>query len=476
MADPRLRSLEAELSGRVEATAAATDRVAGDTSHVRGRAIAVAAPADAEDVARLVRWARREKVPLVARGAGTSRDGESAAVDGGIVVDLSGWTEILEISPDERRARLRPGVVNADLQEAAGRHGLFFPPNPGSWERSTIGGNIATNASGMRSFRYGATRAWVRELDLVLGTGERVHLGSRAAKRSVGPDLLGLVVGSEGTLGVVTEASVALAPRPLVRRGLGLPLPEGIALGRLAAALASAPGTGLSAVEYLDAATARAMAEDRGSPWPVDSALLLLEIEAETPAEADQRGERLRAVLRAQGVDATPRVYEDADRLWSERGATGPLLESRYGLRVPEDVAVPLPEVDGFLTELRAILAREAVPMFLFGHLGEGSLHPNVIVDPVSPAAERIRGALYRAALGRHGTISAEHGIGVVKRDFLEEELGPAALRLLRDVKTACDPDGILNPGKLYPDAGGRAGAGASRSPSASAAGRAPPA
>ena len=467
-----LRSLVAAVRGRVTIDAGGLEPFRHDASHVSGRPIAAVAPADQDDVVELVGWARRTHIPLVARGGGTSLDGESVPPDGGVVVDLSGWSRLLEVDPDGLWARVEPGLVNRDLQRALLPQGLFFPPNPGSWTLSTIGGNVGTNASGMRSFRYGPTRAWVREVEAVLGTGSRVRLGSRVAKRSVGPDLLQLFVGSEGTLGIATEVTVRLAPVPGVRHGVIVPLPRATALGPLVARLSRVPDSGLSAVEYLDRGCAAALAEGRKARWPQDSALLLLEVEAGGPDEAARRVSRLRRAFGEMGVAVGLTVFEDADELWTLRGASGDVLIERYGQHVREDVAVPISRVDALVTKLNGIARREGVPFFLFGHLGEGSLHPNYAVDPNTSAAERIRAAVLRASRSLGGTISAEHGIGRVKRSFLSEELGAGAVELLEAVKRACDPDGILNPGKLYPTTSRRARR-PSRSPSARGGGRA---
>ncbi|HTS33728.1 MAG TPA: FAD-linked oxidase C-terminal domain-containing protein [Thermoplasmata archaeon] len=279
-----------------------------------------------------------------------------------------------------------------------------------------------------------------------------------------------MFIGSEGTLGIATEVTVRLAPRPSVLRGLVVPLPARVRLGLLAVRLGQAADTGLSAVEYLDHYSASGLADERGAPWAGRSALLLLEVEAESEQEAERRTGRIRAVLVRNGVPARPQVFPDADRLWDLRGESGRVMDEQLGSRIREDVAVPPARVDELLAAVRRIARRENVAVHTFAHLGEGSLHPNIVVDPASAAARRIRRALYAETLRLGGTISAEHGVGRLKRAFLEQEVGPVAVRLLRAVRDACDPDGILNPGKLYPPP--RARGRSSRSPSGSGSGR----
>ena len=445
-------ALERTVRGRVTRAPDALAAAGHDGSHLTGRPSAVVVPEDAADVVALVVWARAHRVPLVPRGAGTSLDGESVPADGAVVVDFAPWTGIEEVSVDERWARVRPGTVNFALQRALRPDGLFFPPNPGSWTTSTIGGNVGTNASGPRSFRYGATRAWVREVEIVLGNGRRLRLGTRVAKRTLGPDLLALVVGAEGTLGVVTEVTVRLAPLPAIRRGLVFPVPEGVSLGGVAGRLGRAASTGLSAIEYIDRKCAESLTRFGRPIGPAGTAWLLLEVEADSSADADRRTERIRTVARAAGVPGPPIPYEDADDLWTRRGESSTALDRELGARVREDVAVPVGRVDELQAALERIALEERAPLFLFSHLGEGNLHPNFAVDPASPVADRVRDRMCRAALALGGTVSAEHGIGRLKRPYVELELGADAVAWLASVKRWCDPDGILNPGKLYPD------------------------
>ena len=427
------------------------DRVSRDESGLSERPAAVVAPEDPEGVEWLVRWARRHRVGVTARGGGTSLDGESVSAPDGVVLDLAGWDRVLEIDAADRVARVGPGVVNRRLQEELRSHGLFFPPNPGSWTSSTIGGNAATNASGPRSFRYGPTRRWVRAAEVVLGTGERLRVGTRAPKRSIGPDLLELLVGSEGTLGIFTELTLSLAPRPPRRAALAVGLPEEVSPAAVAAGLAHETVHGVSAVEYLDAICAAALAGTPGARLPGDRALVLLEVEAADEEEESRRLEYLHARLRALGIREDPTVYPDADELWTLRGASGPALDRAIGPRLREDVAVPVSRLDDLFQGMRQ-LARDAdARLCVYGHLGEGSLHPNFAVGPGDPAVEHLRRRLLELALRLGGTVSGEHGIGRTKIDALAEQLTPAGVRAIAGVKAVFDPDGILNPGKLYP-------------------------
>jgi D-lactate dehydrogenase (quinone) len=398
----------------------------------------------------LVRWARRHRVPLVARGAGTSLDGESTPVRGGVVVDLSGMDHVLEVNEKDRWARVGPGVVNYRLQEILRPHGFFFPPNPGSWERSTIGGNASTNASGFRSFRYGATRAWVLGARAVLGTGEAVALGARTWKRSAGPDLLHAMLGGEGTLGIFTELTVRLAPLPPGRMGLLAGVGPKVSLGRVAQGLQGAQRDGLSAVEWVDARVAGALLRSGRLPLSPRQGALLLEIEtSERSRPAALKTEWARR-LRAVGVPGPVHLFPDADELWRERGRAGSLLDEGIGPRIREDVGVPLSRWDELLRRVRALARRHRVELVLYAHLGEGSLHPNFLVDPGSPQAARLQRELWQIAWALEGTASAEHGLGWQKAGAYRREHGLIAARAMLALKRAVDPDGILNPGKMF--------------------------
>jgi D-lactate dehydrogenase len=445
-----IAELAGRFRGRVVSDPEALTRYAHDASSAVGRADAAVAPADESDVEALVRWARSHRIPLVPRGGGTSLTGGSVPLEGGLVVDFGGWDRVLEVLPEERLVRVQPGVVNYQLHRTLLPHRLFLPPNPGSWQSCTIGGNVATNASGPRSFRYGSIRAWVRQLSVVLGTGERVQLGSRTRKRSLGPELLNLFVGSEGALGLITEVTLALAPAPPRRWGVVVALPASTSLGSIVVQLSERLAPTLSAVEFLDERVSDALARVPGRPLPVGSRLLLLELEDWQSDAGEVVLEQLSQALASMGLPPDPAIEPNADDLWSRRGQSGVALAAGGGPRLREDVAVPIPQLDNLLAAIVAIAQHHGVEVATFGHLGEGNLHPNFWVEPESPEGRRIQEELLETVRRMGGTVSGEHGLGAAKARFLSPEMGPTARELLETLKGRCDPDGILNPGKLF--------------------------
>ncbi|MCI4335570.1 MAG: FAD-binding oxidoreductase, partial [Thermoplasmata archaeon] len=344
-----------------------------------------------------------------------------------------------------------PGVITRELHRVLVPRGLFFPPNPGSWTTSTLGGNVATNAAGPRAYRYGSVRRWVRAAEVVLGTGERLHVGGRTTKRSVGPDLLSLLAGSEGTLGIFTELTLSLAPLPERRTGIVIPLAPGRPIGPLVRSLVTEPPGTLSAIEFVDAVSAGSLAEEAGSRFPGGRDLMLLELESADESSETRDLSRLLERLPTHGVSEEPLVVPDADELWTLRGRSGLALDRTMGDRIREDIAVPLPRLDELADAIAQIAVRHHVHVATFGHVGDGNLHPNFGIDPSRAEAAEIRDELYRATRRLGGTISAEHGVGSLKAPYLGLELDAGSLGLLRQLKRACDPDGILNPGKLLP-------------------------
>lgn len=284
----------------------------------------------------------------------------------------------------------------------------------------------------------------------MLGTGERITLGSLAWKRSAGPDLLPLLIGSEGTLGIFTELTVRIVPRPRTRVGLLAAVSRTCSLGEVAQELQDWKGEGLVAVEWVDAQVAQALAEGSRTPLPAGAGgLVLVEVESASREGRPWVEAWSRRLLRS-GLSAPVVPFPDADQLWRERGRAGHLLDERVGPRVREDVAVPLSAWDELLRRVRVLAHREGIPLLLYAHLGEGSLHPNFLVDPASLTAARLRQGLWQIAWELGGTASAEHGLGVQKAPVFAREHGDVPVRVMRALKREMDPAGILNPGKFF--------------------------
>ena len=411
-----------------------------DASHLRGAVEAVVRPSDADEVQALVRWARTHRIALVARGAGTPLDGESVPWSG-VVVDLSGWSAILEIDPVDRIARVGPGTVNHDLQVAAREHGLFFPPNPGSWRSSTVGGNVATNASGPRLVplrahpRVGAggggrpryRRAGPRRVPSA-ETIDRERSRSSCSWGARGPWASSPRSPSRCHRSR-TGAPRSVSPCPITFRS-ARSWPGSVGRSRM-----GSPPSSTS----IDAARRRS-SRVPGSRLPGDAALLLLEVESSSEAEETERLGRLGRRLGTLGVREAPVVFPDADRLWSLRGESGTALDRAMGERVREDVCVPIARLDELLALIARTGSEAGVATCVYGHLGEASLHPNFAIDPTTAAATRLAEEFLRGVLRLGGVVSGEHGIGAVKRGLWDEQVGRAGARLLRTIKQACDP------------------------------------
>lgn len=413
-----------------------------------GVALAVVTARSVDDVVATMRWAFRTRTPVVPRGAGTGLSGAATAVDGALVLDLSRMDRIHEIDPVNRLAVVEPGVVNADLSAAAAEHGLMFAPDPSSWETSTVGGNIATNAGGLRCVRYGATRAAVLALDVVLADGTLLRTGGRTAKRSAGYDLTGLIVGSEGTLGVVVGATVRLVP---------LPAPQVTALLTFGSARAAAAAAAELAVghfpptllELMDATTVRAVDAFRGTGFGPDVGALLIAQVADAPGAV----ELVEQVARRHGaadVVATTEAGEARELLGIRRAALP--AKQRLGRTLVEDVCVPVSRLADLIEAVEAVSADSGVVVSCVAHAGDGNAHPVLIVPAGDDGEARVWEAadrIFSAALALGGTVSGEHGIGRLKRRWLADEVGEASLRVQRGIKAVLDPHGILNPGAV---------------------------
>ncbi|MEU3599213.1 FAD-linked oxidase C-terminal domain-containing protein [Streptomyces sp. NPDC006798] len=415
---------------------------------------AVVRPHDTAEVAAVVAHCAEHGIPVVARGAGTGLSGGANAVEGGVVVCFSAMDRVLRIDPDERLAVVQPGVVNEDLRTACAAKGLWYPPDPASAPWSTIGGNVATNAGGLCCVKYGVTRDYVLGLEVVTGRGDVVRLGRRTAKSSAGYELAGLLVGSEGTLGLVTEVTVRLRgerAREQTVVGYFADLPSaGTAVARVVAS-----GVVPSALELVDRFSLRAVDEWKNMGL-TDGGDVLLLARCDAPGAAGAReADTVLACFESAGATWSARSGDPAegDALFAARRLVYPALE-RLGLVLSEDVCVPRTLLPEMLGRLEDIAARHGVRIATLAHAGDGNLHPMLVV-PRGDERELARcrevfEEVVDQALALGGTVTGEHGVGLLKRRGLADELGPAVLDLHRDIKRVWDPAGILNPGKVF--------------------------
>jgi glycolate oxidase len=399
----------------------------------------------------------RHRVPVVPRGAGTGLSGGANATDGCVVLALDGMNRILEINRLERLAVVQPGVVNDDLRAAVAEHGLWYPPDPASSPWSTIGGNVATNAGGVCCVKYGVTRDYVLELEVVTGTGELVRLGRRTAKGVAGFDLAGLLVGAEGALGVVTEVTVRLRPLPPPAVTVAGHFDSLVDAGSAVRAV-SAAGITPAALELVDRHCLQAVDAWKNMGLSVDAEVLLLARVDEPGGAGEALADRIVECFRTSGATWADRSTDaiEAEELFAARRLAYPALE-RLGPVLTEDVCVPIEHVPEMLARIEKVAERHGLTIANIAHAGDGNLHPLILTEPGEDASTLAQAAfeeILDAAIALGGTVTGEHGVGLLKQGGLLRELSPAVLALHRAVKTALDPGGILNPGKAVPPDG----------------------
>ena len=427
-----------------------------DNSRRHAQPDAVALPRDAAQVQALVRACRQHHVPVVARGRGTNTTGAAVPVAGGVVVSFERMDQVVDVRPGDRCAVVQPGVLNGDLQRALAPHGLFWPPDPTSADYSTVGGNLASNAGGPRAVKYGASRDNVLALAAVTGAGELVRCGAATTKGATGYDLQRLLVGSEGTLALVVEATLRLTPLPHARRLMRALYRDVGAAAAAVARLMAQPVTP-SMLEFMDGDCVRLARDVGGAELPGSAgALLMIEADGDEATLAHAVN-----VLAAAAAGEGLLLIDDADdeagraRLWAARKALSPALRTLAPGKINEDVVVPVSRIPALVDGVRGIARDVQLPIVTFGHAGNGNLHVNILYDPADAnATARAHAALSRVfalTLSLGGTLSGEHGIGLAKRDFMADAIDASTLALMRQVKSVFDPDGILNPGKLLP-------------------------
>jgi len=413
---------------------------------------AVVIPGAAAEVGDVLRLADRLEVPVVVRGAGTGLSGGSVPLAGGIVLAMTAMNRVLGLDEPNMVVEVEPGVVTGDLHRLVEGRGLFYPPDPASSDACTIGGNIGECAGGPRCLKYGVTRDYLLGLEAVLPGGDVIRCGARTPKHVTGYDLTRLFCGSEGTLGVVTRALLRLVPRPAaVSTGLAV-FDSLVAAGE---AVAEITGRGIipATLELMDAVTIRCVNEYVDTGLPDDcAAVLLVEVDGE-PEVVARQAEAVAAACRRRGAREVGVARNEAERgrLWLARRSVSSAIVRRRPVKVSEDVAVPRQAVPSMVARLQDIRERHGLELVVFGHAGDGNLHPNILIEPhelerVGPALAEI----LQAAVDLGGTLTGEHGIGCAKAPYLHLELDEATRGVLRRIKGALDPKGIMNPQKIF--------------------------
>jgi glycolate oxidase len=426
-----------------------------------------------QDVSDLARLCNEERVPLVVRGGGTGYTGGAVPLHGGVVMSLERLNRILEIDELNLLARVQPNVITGDLQDAVERIGLFYPPDPASLRQSALGGNVAECAGGPRAFKYGTTRRYVLALEAVLPTGQIIRTGSKAVKNVVGYDLTQLLIGSEGTLAIITEITVRLIPRPIARATLSAEFRDVSNAVEAVTKLIErrvVPG----AVELVDADSLKALAAHAGRPMaaPEAGALLLVEVDGRPEAVGPELT-MVEEACRDAGAITVRRAASEAqsEELWQLRRELSAALKQISPIKLNNDVVVPrgrVPELFRLVSEIRAEFR---LPIASFGHAGDGNIHVNIMVPTEELRAEsqemraeseelespmdrarRAERRLFEGVVALEGSISGEHGIGFTKAPYLSLELSPEEIALMKRIKAAFDPHGILNPGKIFFD------------------------
>ncbi len=427
---------------------------ADETAHyVAGLPLAVALPVSTEEVAAIMRLATEYRVPVVPRGAGSGLSGGAAGIEGALTMAFTRLNRILEIDPANLVAVVQPGVINAELKDAVAKHGLFYAPDPASYEMCSIGGNIGTNAGGLCCVKYGVTRDAVLSLEVVMADGRIIRTGGRNVKDVAGYSLTQLFVGSQGTLGLVTEATLRLRPQPPPKVTLLAFFASVTDAGEAVAAITAA-GLGPCTLELMDRVTIGAVDDWHNLGLDRSAAALLL-VESDLPGSAAE-AELAAAETACSSAGATQVVRAadptEADWLRQVRRLAFRAME-RLGVARMEDVGAPRSRLPQLLASIERIAAAHDVRCGTFGHAGDGNLHPTFVWDRGDEAAaRRVQEAceeLYRAAIGMGGTVTGEHGIGAARRPFLELQRGAEAVAVMRSIKAALDPLQILNPGKV---------------------------
>jgi glycolate oxidase len=413
-------------------------------------------PVTTDEVSRLLAIANEYAIPVTPRGAASGRTGGSVPLKGGISLCLDRMTRIIELDERNMMVTAEAGVRTIDLYNHCAARGLFYPPDPASWKFSTIGGNVAENAGGMRAVKYGVTTNYVMGLEVVLADGQVLETGGKAIKNVTGYDLKSLFTGSEGTLGVITRMTLRLIPMPKERGTLQImfhSLDEGCATIHKMLQAGVVP----AAAEIMDRVCLEAVARHRGTVLDdANNACIVIEIDGDDCDALAIQAKRIETVAKECGSIGfrVAQSQQESDELWAVRRGLSSAVAALAPNRIGEDISVPRDAFPEVVRRIRSISEKYGLPIAVYGHAGDGNLHPSVLCDLSNPEeSERVHRAvdeIFDAALSVGGTLSGEHGIGITKRPYLLQALGEVGVKTLKAVKQALDPKGIMNPGKIW--------------------------
>jgi len=417
---------------------------------------AVVFPSTHEQVVSAVKACNQFNIALTTRGRGTGTTGATVPLKGGLVVSLERMNKVIEFSPDNRYITVEPGITNQQVQDIVKEKGFFWPPDPTSAAFCSIGGNLAYNSAGPRAVKYGTPRENVLGLRAVTGAGKELRVGVYTSKGVVGYDLTRLIIGSEGTLAIITEATLKLTPLPEATLTLRAVYNSVFAAAKAVSAIMSQPVIPC-ALEFIDGNAINMIRQYSSSDLPENAgALLMIEVDGQREG-LDTAAEKLAASAKNDGLLDIRLAQTDAEvkALWQTRKALSPALRKVAPKKINEDVVVPITEIPALIAGLDQLSSKYQLPIINFGHAGNGNIHVNLLLDPDAPGqsekAHHCLDEIFSLVLTLKGTLSGEHGVGLEKRDFVDRELDANALELMRDIKRQFDPNGILNPDKMFP-------------------------
>ena len=427
-----------------------------DNSRLHHLPDAVAFATDHEQISAIIKLCYEYKIPVVARGRGTGTTGATTPVRGGLVLSMERMNRILDMDPDNRSITVEPGVTNQQVQDAAGEHGFFWPPDPTSAAFCTVGGNLAYNSAGPRAVKYGTPRENTLGLHAITGTGESIRTGVRTTKGVVGYDLTRLLIGSEGTLAIISEATLKLTPKAQSKHTMQAIYTSIDGACRAVSSIMAQP-TIPCALEFIDAAAIEMVRSYSPAKLPEQAGALLM-IEVDGPVAGIKHAvDEIRQA--AQNEDLIEFINAETEKdvadLWATRKALSPALRTVAPKKINEDVVVPVSRIPELINGLEKLAQTHDIKIVNFGHAGNGNIHVNLLIDPDDSQqmqrADACLDEVFSLVLTLNGSLSGEHGIGLVKREFIAREIDSVSLQLMKAIKRQFDPHDILNPDKIFP-------------------------